>query len=109
MAEQQNLLQVFIEEVLKQNGFGDLSEAARQELLPQYVVEAERRLGLALMPYLDEVAAKELTELAAQADTSPQKLWNFWQSHVPNFDQVIKTELNKFAEEMKLALKAARS
>ncbi|MFA7653490.1 MAG: DUF5663 domain-containing protein [Candidatus Magasanikbacteria bacterium] len=104
-----NFLQAFIEEQLKLAGYDDLSSTVRQELVPQFIVEAQRRLGSAIMPHLSEATAQQLVDFTAKPEVDPEAMWNFWQKNVPNFESIVKDTLNKYAAEMQEALKAVRS
>lgn len=98
-----DFLSSFIEQLLDGAGFDTLSERTRQQYIPQFVAEAERRLGLAVIPLLTEESVKELTTLV-EGSPSAKELNNFWKQAVPKFDEVVKHTLNNFAEEMKKTL-----
>lgn len=98
--EQFDFLTVRIQEILDQNGFSDISEELRDQYVPQFVAEAQRRLGLAMMPFLDEKSAKELVQLV-QSDASAEKMQEFWTWVVPNFEEVATKTLEDYAQEIK--------
>ncbi len=103
MASQFDFLESFIHKVLDDAGFENMTEATRAQFVPMFVAEAERRLGMALLPLLSDAQAKELAELANK-NTSSENLANFWQHNVPNFEQVVGQTLNQFAQEFKKTL-----
>ena len=108
MAHQFDFLESFIHNVLDEAGFENLSEATRNQFVPMFVAEAERRLGLALLPLLTDKQASELADLANNDKTTAEDLANFWQQNVPNFQTVVEETLTAFAEEFKQTLAAVQ-
>lgn len=98
-----DFLRDYIEEVLRQNGFGNLSEETKKEFMPRFVAQAELRLGAALLPLLSESAAKEMAKMIEAQENSPEKWSQFWQKNVEDFNGVVEKTLKDFAEEMKQA------
>jgi len=96
----QNPLEELIVSILNENGFDKMDQEAQKEYLPQFVAQAEQRIGAALLPLLKEDSAKQFVELS-QKETTPQQWWDFWQEHVPNFVDVVKGALSGFAQEIK--------
>ncbi|MBU0545952.1 hypothetical protein KKA13_01725 [Patescibacteria group bacterium] len=103
---EQNFLEEYVLKILQENGFENLSDENRKLMLPQFVAQAEKRIGAALLPLLDEEKAKKFTELAQDEKTTPEIWWNFWNENIPNFTEVVKKELDSYAEEVKKALVA---
>jgi len=103
-AQQFDFLKMFIEQILDNNGFGELSEETRKQFVPMFAAEAERRLGLALLPLLTDAQAKELEALMKNSSRTPQMVEKFWKSSVPNFENTVKETLDKFALEFKKTL-----
>ena len=85
--------------ILSQHGFENLSESDQQAFFPQFVAEAERRLGLAVLPLLDEEAAKEF-EKKLHEEESADQWYAFWSKYVPNFNELIDDTLEKFGSEV---------
>ncbi len=103
--QQFDFLYMRIQQILDASGFETVSEETRDMYLPQFVAEAERRIGLAVMPLLNEQSAKELAELIKNSDTTtPEQMQQFWQTYVPNFPEVVDATLNAYAEELKQIL-----
>ena len=100
-----DFLRSYIEQLLDKHGFETLSEETRAQYVPQFVAEAERRLGIALMPHLDESAAKEFESLLTNEDMTTDQLQSFWQTHVPNFESIVKETLENFAKEFAAIIK----
>jgi len=94
-----NFLESYIHQLLDEHGFEGLTEETRDEYLPQFVGEAQRRIGLAVLPKLDEAAAKELAELVKAEDVTPEKLRAFWEEKVPDFESIVKETLDAFSVE----------
>lgn len=97
----------FLEEqilaMLDSNGLSNLSEENKKEFLPQLSAEAEYRLGLALMPLLNEQQGAELVKLIDR-EAGPEELSKFWENAVPNLKEIISNTLADFAEECKTIL-----
>lgn len=104
MAHQFDFLESFIHNVLDEAGFEEMTESTRAQFVPMFVAEAERRLGLALLPSLDDNQAKQLADLANDEKTSPEDLAKFWQESVPNFEEIVQGTLDAFAVEFKKTL-----
>lgn len=84
-------------EVLKQNGLGQISEANKQAYVPQLAAEVEYRLGLELMPKLNEAQAKECADLMDDEQATAETWAAFWRSAIPDFDSVVQRVLEKFS------------
>ena len=101
-----NFLQEYVLKVLKANGFNDLTEENQKKFLPQFVAEAEKRVGMNLLPKLNEENTKKFVELTKKQDASPEEWWEFWSNNVPDFLEIVKSTLADFAEEVKKILAA---
>lgn len=95
----QTLVEQAVLSVLIKHGFENLNENDQQAFFPQFVAEAERRLGLAVMPLLSEAAAEEFETLLKQ-DNDADKWYAFWNTNVPNFDKLMSETLEKFGDEV---------
>ncbi len=102
MAKQQfDFLRQYIDEILDKVGFVSLNEDTRAEFVPQFVAEAERRIGLALLPKLTEDSATELAALVQKPNVTAEELQTFWKTNVPDFSEVLTETLKNFTEEVK--------
>lgn len=90
-----------IQKLLDDNGFAEMSEAVRNEYVPQLIAEAQRRLGLAVLPLLSEQSAEELAGILESDSVTAEMLQDFWTRAVPNFEAVVDTTLHSFASEFK--------
>jgi predicted methyltransferase len=97
--QQQNPLEELVVSVLNENGFGKLDEDAKKTYLPQFIAQAEQRLGAAMLPLLGEQSANEFVKLTKK-ETSSDEWYGFWKKNVPNFDLVVKKTLKDFASEV---------
>ncbi len=88
-----------IQKLLDDNGFAEMGEGVRSEYAPQLVAEAQRRLGLAVLPLLSEQNAEELAEILDNENLDAAALRDFWTRAVPNFESVVDTTLQNFASE----------
>lgn len=98
-----NLLENYVADVLKANGFENLSEENKKIFLPQFTAEAEKRIGLAILPLLTVETAKEL-EAMSKKETTPEEWWTFCSANIPNFITVVGDTLKQYAEEVKEVL-----
>lgn len=96
----------FVETLMDENGFAGLSEETRGQYLPQFMAEAERRIGLAVLPFLDAAGAEEFKNLVENEKATSEQLFSFWQGKVPNLDTVVKTALQQFATEFRQSVSA---
>jgi len=96
-----DFLREYVEEVLRQNGFGNLSEETKKDFLPRFVAQAELRLGSALLPLLSEPAAKEMANMVEKRENNQEKWSQFWKKNVNDFDKVVEKTLKDYAEEIK--------
>lgn len=100
-----SFLEKFVLEALNNHGFDKLSPADQASFLPQFMAEAEERLGVALLPKLtSESAAKELNALLRR-EAAPEEWLAFWKKHVPDFTVIVKDTLKSFASELSVAFK----
>lgn len=96
-----DFLEQFIETTLDEAGFNTLTEETRAQYVPQFVAEAERRIGLALIPKLTETSAKELDELLKNDEMTAEEMRKFWVKSIPNFETTVQETLKNFAVELK--------
>ncbi len=99
-----DFLQAFIEKTLDEAGMESLTEETRGQYVPQFMAEAERRIGIALTPLLNEQAADELAELLRSGNATPEAMQKFWTTHVPNVQTEIQRVLQEFGQELKETL-----
>lgn len=97
-------LETFIHQLFDGAGFASTSEATRKQFVPLFTAEAERRLGLALVPLLNEAQAKELSGLLDSGDLNTEAMSAFWRASVPQFNKVVEKTLSDFAVEFKKSL-----
>ena len=96
-----DFLQSYIHQILDNNGFEAVSEETRNKYVPQFVAEAQRRLGLALLPHLSEKAATDFSGLVENENLTQDQLVSFWKENVPDFENIVQETLKGFAEEIK--------
>ena len=101
-----DFLKQFIEHTLDEAGFDSLTEETRAQYVPQFVAEAERRIGLALIPQLTEASASELEALVEREDFTAEEMRNFWTTNIPDFENIVASTLKDFAVELKSTLSA---
>lgn len=98
-------LHQYIERLIDESGaFDSLSEDTRAEFIPQFIAEAERRIGLSVLPRLDEAGAQEFATLVQKEGVTPEELSAFWYAKVPDLDMLMQRTLEEFAAEFKQAV-----
>lgn len=103
-----HFLRQYIEKLIDDSGaFDSLTEETRAEYIPQFMAEAERRIGLSILPHLDEAHAAQFAALVKDEATTDEQLQAFWKSAVPNLDEVVSKTLQAFADEFNQALQGA--
>ncbi len=91
-------LHEYAEKVLTDLGLGEMSQTEKDRYIPQLSHQIEYRLGAALLPLVPNSAAPVFQKLL-DAEVSAEEWQKFWQTTVPNFEQVVKTVLHDFAIE----------
>jgi len=97
---QENFLVTFVEKALAENGYTNLTEDMKKELVPQFVAQLEKRIGASLLPYLDVIKAEEFVKLINNKAT-PDQLMEFWVKNVPEYQEIIKKEMDLFIIDLK--------
>lgn len=97
---QQNPLEELVLNILNENGFDKLDEEAKKTYFPQFMAQAEQRMGAALLPLLNEESANLFVELTKK-QVKPEEWLKFWHDNVENFDDVVKKTLGEYALEVK--------
>lgn len=100
-----NPLEQFVLEALNKQGFDKMKEGDQKMFFPQFMTEAERRVGLVLAPRLTAESADEFQKLMLKENSTSDDWYNFWSKNVPDFMELVKKALADFAVEMNLALK----
>ncbi len=105
--EQFDFLRQYIEKLFDDNGFAGLNETTRAQFVPQFVAEAERRVGLAVLPLLTPKSADLLAGLLKNENVTAEQLQEFWKTNVPTFETVVQQTLQQFSDEFKKTLAGA--
>jgi hypothetical protein len=96
-----DFLETYIQKLLDEQGFSELSEETRNQYIPQFVAEAQERLGIVLLEKLSEENAVKLASMLKDGDIDQDSLKNFWVASVPDFESIVKKVLEDFAQELK--------
>lgn len=102
--QQFDFLSDYVLDVLKKNGFADLTPENQAEFLPQFTAEAQRRIGAALLPLLNEDAAEAMIKLGNNEQTTDKDWWSFWNKQVPDFKEVVNQALADYTQDLKKVL-----
>ncbi len=94
-----NPVEQYILETLNQHGFDKLKPEDQKNYLQQFVAEGEKRLGLAVAPYLPEKSNSELNELM-ESESTPEQWLKFYQKYVPSYEDLVKSTLDNYIKEI---------
>ncbi len=94
----QNPLRAYVESMLVEAGFRDLSPGMRADVTASLMQEAERRVGMELMRVSDPRTIEEFAALA-EGGASDAELAAFFAVRVPDLQERIKGALTSFAKE----------
>lgn len=100
-----NPLEQFVLDALMKHGWDKLKPEDQENFFPQFTAEAERRLGVVMVPYITDEAAADMDKMLKE-ETAPEAWFDFWQKHVPNFTEIVKKTMDDFASEMSTAINA---
>lgn len=100
LTSQLDYLETFVSTLLDDHGFSEAPEELRNAYIPQFVTEAQNRMGAALMPKLSEEAGKELADMLNNNELTQEQLKAFWEKHVPDYEQIVALTLDQFATEV---------
>lgn len=101
-ANQMGFLDQYLMQVLNQHGFAKLKPDDQKAFFPQFLAEADKRLGIAMMPHITEKMAEEISNLM-QKETTPDQWYEFWSANVQNFDALVKKTMESYASEITAA------
>ncbi|PLX28868.1 hypothetical protein C0581_00710 [Candidatus Parcubacteria bacterium] len=99
MAQENNqfdFLSTYIEALLVNNGLDDLSEEQKNVYIPQIMAHVEERIGLEVLPKLNDTQLDEFAKLT-EGETTPEQWRDFWNTSIPSFEEDIKKILETFA------------
>lgn len=89
-----------MEQVLADTDLGALSEEQKNVYLPQITALLEERVGLELLPKLDEAQTQKFGELMDK-DAAAEQWAAFWPTAMPKFEEEMKRILAAFAKQVK--------
>ncbi len=101
---QQDFLSQYIERVLSLVGLSDVTDAQKQTYVPQLSAQLEQRMGLELMPQLDQEQLAEFSRLLSDMHGSAEDWQTFWKSAVPNYEEQVERILQEFAADVQAAM-----
>lgn len=84
------------ENILRQGGFGELSEAQMKQYTPSIAALLEERIGIELLPKLNDKQTEQLVDLVENSATTDQAWRDFWVAAVPNFAAEMERIVGEF-------------
>lgn len=104
MAQTQvDFLSDYIVQLLQENDM-QLTEQQMNFYVPQLLSQLEQRIGMELLPKLDEEKMDAFSRLLDRPAATTEEWQEFWYMAVPKFDDEIKMILLSFAEDVKRLL-----
>jgi hypothetical protein len=94
-------LKKFVLDVMEEVGLGDLGEETKKKFVGQFISQAEQRIGMKLLPKLDEDEREELSDMIRNSSSDPQAMHDFWNSKLDNYGELVQEALDDFRLEMK--------
>jgi LmbE family N-acetylglucosaminyl deacetylase len=102
-----NLFEAFFDETLKAAGFAEAPEEFKKGYRERLELAFAKRLGVDAVAMLDPDDIAEFKEMIEQnPDASPQMILEFFQKHIPNFEEKVAMIMKEFQEEFIQAAKA---
>lgn len=92
----------FILSLLENNGI-ELTESQKKMYVPQLLAQVEARLGLQLLPKLNDAQKEKFAKLTNDKKTTPGEWKKFWYA-VSGFEEDVKSVLGDFAAKVKQGL-----
>ena len=97
-SSQIDFLAGYIEALFQQLGFSELSEEQKNVYIPRFTALLEERIGLELLPQLDEMQLDRFVELIDKRELSDAQTWSeFWHGAITNFDEKVGNILKEFS------------
>lgn len=86
---------------MRQGGFGVLSDEQMKQYAPTLAALIEERIGIELLPKLNEAQTKQMMDLTENEQTTPKAWHDFWVAARPNFEEVVAGIVGEFSAEAK--------
>lgn len=99
-----DFLEGYVLKLLDDNGLGNLSDEQKGMYVPQLLTLLEERVGLKLLPLLDDKGLDEFNKILEQDSATAETWKNFWYQNIPNFEDHIKDVLMEFADKVEQIL-----
>lgn len=100
-----DFLTEYVLELLKANGFANLTDQQRNVYVPALLAQVQERLGAEFLPKLSVENQNKFAALVEAESVNTDEWKKFWYEAVPNFEEQLKVVLAGFAEEVKQILK----
>ncbi len=84
-----------------------LTDEQKKMYVPQLLAQVEMRLGMDLLPKLNEKQKEQLARLTNDPKTTNEQWKKFWHASIPTFENDVKVVLMKFAERVRQIMSAS--
>jgi len=96
----EDLIQNFVEGLLKKTGIDDMPEEFKNEQLESLKAQVEQRLGMMAISELDEAGVSAFEEFMSKNEApDAQKMMEFFNTHISDFEIKVQDTLTTFAQE----------
>jgi hypothetical protein len=99
MPTTQDPIQSFVEQLFEAAGLNNLPADFKKEYVDRTVLEVNRRIGLALVPHLDEKALKEFGILMDKKVLTPEQTMKYFETNIPDVQTKVQGAMEEFAKE----------
>lgn len=103
-----DFLRDFVLNLMDSVGLDSLDKDTKKRFVGQFTAQAERRIGIKLMPKLSDEDRKELAQMIEEGNTGGQEMNKFWSNKVDNYTDLVREALDEFAGEMREEMQKIR-
>ncbi|MBL7053595.1 hypothetical protein ISS06_00110 [Patescibacteria group bacterium] len=97
---EKDIIQEFVQGIIKKAGIDNMPADFKKKYVEKLAVEAQRRLGMVAIDAMDEQGLKDFEKFMQTAkNPKPDEVLEFFSSRIPDFQQKITGELEKFGKE----------
>lgn len=79
-------------------GFDELTDAQKEQYVPTLASLIEERIGIELLPKLNEEQTEQFVDLVENEKTTPGEWRDFWSAAVPSFEEVVAGIVGEFVQ-----------
>ena len=100
MKKQEDYMQKFIQQIIKESGLDKMPKDFLEEYTEKLKMEAQKRLGLVAIKELNEKQVKKFTEITEKKEQDPKEINDFLIANINNFEEKMTVALRDFGREV---------